>query len=148
MISDGEIGKLTCMEFNDIFCANFWQINWNPPFCEHFIHNYQVFIQPQHCDIEIHKHHVNGGVYFRFFVFHQDNALVQRYLFGKHQPFQPAYETFTKLNLDFFYGRQSQINQNLRFQNFPKLIFIFRKRYLGSQFRWQSIFQGIAVEVR
>lgn len=130
MISDGEIGKLTCMEFNDIFCANFWQINWNPPFCEHFIHNYQVFIQPQHCDIEIHKHHVNGGVYYRFFVFHQDNALVQRYLFRKHQPFQSAHETFTKLNLDF-YGRQSLINLFLLGMGFGKVVGILRHKAIN-----------------
>lgn len=147
LISDGEIGKLTCMEFNDIFCANFWQINWNPPFCEHFIHNYQVFIQPQHCDIEIHKHHVNGGVHPGFPFFRQDNALVQRNLFGKHQPLQPAAEGIAKLNL-YLYRRQSLVGEYPGFQSLPKLSTISQKRCPGFQCRWQPISPGTSDEAR
>jgi len=138
LISDGKIGKLIWMEFNYIFCAEFWHINGNPPFCKNFVYNYQLFIQPQHSEIKIHKHHVNWGVYSRFFVFHQDDALVQKNLFGKHQPFQSAYNTFTKLNLNFC-RRQSLINENPSFQYFSIMVSIF-KTLSGSQFRLATNF--------
>ena len=43
------------VQFQDIFGWFLWKVSNCPSFCDFFIHHPIVFIQPYHCNVEIHK---------------------------------------------------------------------------------------------
>jgi hypothetical protein len=63
-VANGVIVEAVLVQLDHVLRRLFWHVHRPPALGQGFVDHHAVFVQPQDGDVEIHEHHMDGGVGF------------------------------------------------------------------------------------